>query len=501
MAKKKSAGGPMVVDNTVPVPTALEQELEQLSEWEAIAADRSLGFFDLMRALPDSAWDELMIYLYRLEPAISNKAGEKSYIRKYGSAIDEATVQAQFGGGKYLAYLKRDNVTVREHKFSIDGPAIIQDGQTLKGTTVGPVIVPGGTGDDGISRIVSEVIKATKGDPTAANAGIEIMKKGMLDTLDIQKSMTIAQAGSPTGNSIADKLLNKALERMDAPAAGSSMTETLQMVREIIKIARPETSSTPNPGPPVDQFALVKEVLGVDSLRELIDLGGGGKAQPWWVSLLTGVVDKLPMMLTEFSRMQQQGFERALIAHQYSAAGRVIPGTILPPASPGAPGTAAGTPPTIFPFTQSATPTPAGAPGSVPAGQIPQQIIQHVVESICRAYDEGYPGDFAAAHLRLSYPAVIDALRPLLASSEQLSEFVAQVPELADRARESEWAEFQQEFVQESMRDEMMPPAPPPPMTPVEPIFPNAADVAGTTSAPPRKPAASKKKVNGHGAA
>jgi len=492
VSRKTKSGGPTVVDNTVPVPTALEEELDQLAAWEVIAADKSLGFFDLLRALPEGAWDELMIYLYRLEPAIANRSGEKKYIEKYCSAIDEDSVKRQFGGGKYHCYLKRDTTTVREHKFSIDGPPILQEGQTYRGTGQ-PAVPPAPlSSEEGISRIVGEVIRATKGDPTAANAGIEIMKKGMMDTLEIQKSMSIAQAGSATGNPIADKLLDRAIAKLDDKPPASNLSEQLTVIRELAKILRPE-SSEKNPPPLTDQFTVVKELLGVESLKEVFEMtrGDSGGKQPWWVSLLTGLVDKMPTMLNEFARMQEAAFQRALIAA--SVTGRTLPGTILPPA-PGV--VTAGTPPPVTSFA-SATPTPAGAPGQVPAGQISQQMIQSIVDTICRTYDEGYDGDFCAAHLRLSYPAVVEALKPLLGNETQLSAFVATVPELADRARDPEWAEFQGDFIAEVMRDlEAMPP--PPPAT----VFPTAADVAGETSAPPHKPPApSKKKVNGHGAA
>jgi len=495
MAKRAKSGGPTVVDNTVPVPTALDEELDQIAEWEIIAADKSLGFFDLLRALPDGAWDELMIYLYRLEPAIANRSGEKKYIEKYCSAIDEDSVKRQFGGGKYHCYLKRDTTTVREHKFSIDGPAILQEGQTYRGTGQ-PAVPPAPlSSEEGISRIVGEVIRATKGDPTAANAGIEIMKKGMMDTLEIQKSMSIAQAGSPTGNPIADKLLDRAIAKLDDKPPASNLSEQLSVIRELAKILKPE-SSEKNPAPSItEQFSVVKELLGVETLKEVFEMRGGGDGGPrgpWWVSLLTGLVDKMPTMLSEFARMQEAAFQRALIAA--SVTGRTLPGTILPPA-PGV--VTAGTPPPVTSFT-SATPPPAGAPGTVPAGQISQQMIQSIVDTICRTYDEGYDGDFCAAHLRLSYPAVIEALKPLLSDETQLSAFVASVPELADRAQDLEWPEFRGQFIREMMRGLEPAVMPPQPAT----VFPNAADVAGETSAPPRKPpATSKKKVNGHGAA
>lgn len=103
-----------------------EQELGEHQPWEGFAANDHVGFFELMDLIPSQAWeDSLLIYLYRLDPPVANKSGEKKYICRYSQPIDEETIKAQHGGGKYHAILKRGTDTIKNAKFSIQGEPIL----------------------------------------------------------------------------------------------------------------------------------------------------------------------------------------------------------------------------------------------------------------------------------------------------------------------------------------------------------------------------------------
>ena len=442
MAKRAAAAvpGPTVVDaaegdfNTQP---AIQDE-----EWIERVINPATSFFDALTEIPEGGWDKCSVYLYRLDPQVSNKDGDRSYIAVFSGPITEAAVQKKHGGGKYQAYLKYEKKTLRNHRFRIEGDPILIEGQTLKnpGAVVGQVMPSGGEGQ--IAGIVRQVIEATKGDPTATNAGIDIMRKAMQDGLEISKEITKQQIGSTTGSPLGDKLVDALLPKLLNPQAQPAMPPIMEKFMEAaIKHLMSPDRREPNPPPAATsvngELGLLKDLLGVENIRELMDLGTRGKAQPWWVGLISNAIDKLPSLLTEFAQMQERGFQRALAAHN-AMAGRPV---VIPPGSMPRPFAAAPPPP----------------PGAAPANGsfVPEQMIASVITGICEAYDGGYSGDVAAAHIRLSYPQLVETLKPLLTDPTQLSSFVGQVPELAERAKDTEWAQFQREFVEGITEPEM----------------------------------------------
>jgi hypothetical protein len=436
--KKRTAGpGPTVVDSTEDKSLITKtEELPISEEWLPQILDTQRGFFDAVAAVPEGGWEKLLIYLYRMDPPVSNKMGDAKYIDVYSVPITEASVKTKHGGGKFWALLKMGEHTLRNHRFWIEGDPIFQPGQTVRGGPMagapltGTTILPSGQQD--IGAIVRQVIEATGGNSKAADAGIEVMKRAFTDGLDLQKSISTRQLDSTTGSSLGDKLFESLLPRMLAPPTPDPMVMKLF---DAFVADRKADRREPNPAPAVPagpDLALIKELLGVDSLREVIDRRMS--EQPWWVSIVSTAVEKLPTILNEFAQMQERGFQRAVIAHQLGAA------PTLPPA-PGRPVPA--TP--VIPL----QPSPIVAQPAPPVGTMSEQMIQGIVEGICRAYDEGYPGDMAAAHLKLLYPQLVDSLRPLLSDPQQLSNFVTQTPALAERAREEDWPGFQQEFLEE----------------------------------------------------
>src|SRR5208282_5516330 len=92
-------------------------------------------------------------------------------------------------------------------------------------------------------------------------------------------------------------------------------------------------------------------------------------------------------------------------------------------------------------------------------GSMSEQMVQAIVHAICQVYDEGYPGEMAAVHIKLLYPQLVQSLAPLLGNPTQLQSFIAAMPALAERATENEWPEFQQQFIEEIAQTA---PAPPP---------------------------------------
>lgn len=501
--KKTRAAGPVVVDPPDSTTTGLldndepfqliDEETKEIitnpalanAVWIRKAMDPQLTFFDALTEIPVGGWDVVNLYLYRLEPKVANREGQEKYIGCFGSPITQESVKTDHGGGKYQLYLKAGKHTLRSHRFWIDGEPRYLDGQTVRGGpnagtpltgTSGTVLPPG----QDIASIVRQVIEATGGNSKAADAGIEVMKRAFTDGLDLQRTISAKQLDSTTGSSLGDKLFDSLLPRMLAPPTTDPII--LKLVEAAISNMKADRRE-PNPVTPVpatDQISLVKELLGVDSLKEVIEMGRGGKEQPYWVTLLVNLVEKLPSLMNEFAQMQERGFQRAVIAHQLGAA-QTLPGV------PGRPVPAA----PVIPLQPSPI---AVQPAPVPTnGTMSEQMIQGIVEGICRAYDEGYPGDMAAAHLKLLYPQLVDSLRPLLSDPQQLSSFVAQTSALAERAREEDWPGFQQEFIEEVRQVPMQD-------VPGANGSSIAAEVLPGTPVPARPPkpaAAPRKKANG----
>lgn len=461
---KKSKGGsagPAVAD---PNPPTLENEDLQHEEpgdvpaggddYELLALDPEIEFFDLMQMLPEGAWDECSIYLYRLDPPVSNKASEKKYIALYGAPLTQEGVKKDHGGGKYEAYLKQGTRTLRRHKFSIEGAPIFQEGQTVRGGagSGSPIAGNSGTSDAGMADIVRQVIAATKGDTKAVDAGIEVMKTAMLNGQELLKNSVAASLNSDTGSKLGDKLLEALLPRLTAPPAPPTpqtlppiVEKFLETALTVFKSDRKENPVSTPPQDPMQQLTFVKDLLGVESLREFFTPANRAAEAPWWIGPIGQLIERLPTVLAQVSEMQQQAFQRAIVAHQLALSGRVLPpGAPAPALAPFTP--AAFTPPARAAAPAAAPPIPGATPAAVPPGA---DAVAQIVEAICRAYDEGYPGDVAGAHLRLLNPALTDQLKPLLTDRAQLRTFVQQIPPLAERAAEPDWPEFEGELIEE----------------------------------------------------
>jgi hypothetical protein len=441
--KSKGAAAAAAVEEQTPqTSTAVAGEIDLANDWLSLVEDDSLEFFDLLQALPERAWDELTVYLYRLDPPVSNRGGEKKYIGVYGSPITEQQIKEAHGGGKYHAYLKYNRDTLRNHKFSIDGPAKLIEGQVLRGGEVvgapGPTLVPQ-------KNEVAEVIAATS---KANSAGMELMQDAMKSSLELQRKAITEGLASPTGNAMADKVMDLLLKQLSHPQAPPQMDPLVQKLLDaaITSFTRKET---PRPEPeqrenPLGQLTLVKDLFGAESLGDLIDMVRGNKGSqesPWYAGPLMKLVENIPQMIAYMSQMQQDAFQRSLIAHEVAQRGGrsvlPLPAVTTPGAIPGA----------------------AAAP--VPESPIAiEQAMQPIVALILSAYDRGFDGWEAGTAIDLHFPEIVKQLRPVLADPNILPQFIAGVPELADRSRDPEWPEFQALFL-EYMNAQEEPAAPP----------------------------------------
>lgn len=467
-------------------------DLELANDWIGLCEDDNTEFFDLLQSLPERAWDQLTIYMYRLEPAITNKQGEPKYIDVMSSPITQDYVKKVYGGGKYEAYLKYGRDTLRKHKFWIDGAAILQPGQKpgqrMNGEIIGiDTASPAPARSSELADVVRQVIEATGGNKNAENAGIAIMQKSFTDGITLNNEIIRQQIGSKTGSSLGDTLLEKLLARLDAPPPTPVRDPMMEKLMEaaITSFTRKENPRTQESAPAgtdsIASLGLIKDLFGAESLGELVEMVKGGRQQeqPWWAGPIMKLIENAPTLLSQYSAMQQDAFQRAFVAH--NATRGALP---------------AGIQSTTIPAAQAAP-----LPGVIPAQAIPgsQQELEAFVGSILKAWERGFGGWETAAALDLQFPEAIDSMMPILSDPAVLSNFIAQVPPLAALTQDPEWAEFQKDFL--SYMQERAAPlveetstVTAPPATGPVPVIPGAQVVSAKTAAPEKaKPVAKAK--------
>ncbi len=403
----------------------------------------SMEFFDLLPALPSRLWEsELVLYLYRLNPEVTNKSGEKKYIGVYSAPMTEEDFKREHGGGKYRLYLKYKKHDLRTSVFQIDGPPKFIEGQTLRGVPVGPAVTapaPSPTPDLAmvLNKLVDTINEKRETDPAGAlNSAVQILTTATQKGLELQQTLSAKNANSLTGYAFGDKLMEQLLPRLLDPPKPPSLTDTITMVKEITAILRPPREArAENPAPATTQIDVIKEFFGVESLSEVLDKvkGGGKDNTPWWGSFLVNTIEKLttaaPSIIAQYAQLQREQFERALQVNTIRSGRRPPEVAILP----GAPAVAA----------------PAPAAGPANAAEAAFAAIEPMVRMMCDYYDRGFDGSQAAAGLHVQFPDMTEQFKPVLTDLMKLNQFIAEIPQLAERAKDPEWEEFRDEFWRE----------------------------------------------------
>ncbi len=407
------------------------------------AAISTISFWELMTDLPPALWEsELVIYLYRLDPKMKNKDGDFKYIEVVNHPINEQWVKDTCGGGKYLAYLKYGKQQLKEIRFYIDGPPIFKEGQTIVGQ-VAPTAAPPATGR-------SELAEAIDATSKASNAGIEIMQKGMESAIALQTKLTEKSLGltpAPTATpGPGDRLIEALLPRLLAPPDPLAL---LTQVMTIVKELTPKPVQNPEPPSQQElggQLDLVKDIFGVESLRDLGSMLKGREpkveATPWYAGMISTALERLPGILAQFSEMQQQAFQRAMIAHQMQNGQQVQPPALT---------RGQATPPAPGPRMARQVTTPAAATEQPPQNGSPktlQEVIPLLIDSIARGFDNGFEGWQVATFVDVQFPGAMAELKPMLGDPAALTQFVSQVPVLAERSTKEDWPQFQADFLE-----------------------------------------------------
>lgn len=410
--------------------------------------------WDFQSLMPRNGAAECVAYLYRLEPKAFNQAGDGSNINKFQLPVTIETIRARHGGGTYRLWIKRGPRTMRKEVFTIGDCAPIFEpgqsgpgGQPLPGT---PAAVQSQKSEmvEVVKLVKDMAQQQNKSGEEATRSAIEISGIGYRNALEIQKSAS----NSATGNPVADKILNLAIEKLGAePKTAPSPENPIATASELLKLVREVTSLNAKSSARGDDDEIgflqkMTTLFGVQSVPELFAKINGtetAKAESPWASLaqmLVAALERLPNIMEKYMQMQEQQlrFQR-MKQSQTPGQPPTIPGRAVPlPAS----------------TTEIEIPSNGSAPAANGNAAFQPEVLLVMVNGILRAYDEGLDGVIAAIHVKLSIPhEVIQTIRPMFADKDEVAKFIAGIPELAARAVEPDWAPFQAEFLTEMLTD------------------------------------------------
>jgi hypothetical protein len=432
--------------------------------WKQLCNQQKLNVWDRLAAVPKEHWDECTVYLYRLEPKVSNK-GEYAYIDKYKLPFTVETLGNDHHGGRYEIYLKRRRRELLRMQETLDpgrwGSMRVLDGQRVLDTSHGAAGNGGsGGGGDGGQGTVAETIRAAKElmrevmphdkNAAAANAGqsavVDMMKTGFQTILEAKD----AASKSATGNPLADQIVANFLSQKNA-AATDPIDQFIKMANAL-KAIMPEPPPPPTTQPPAEtgdftsQLPLLK-FLGVDSLEDLIKAKVGGKSEnPFFAVLAQAGVEvakNLPACITILKQWSAENFHRQLLLAKLAGQIKELP--------PDPPPTAQATPVTP---NQPTPPTPAGEiipPDKSPNPPNAQEEIQQAVVQMVRYFEAGKHGAVFANVLQLDFPQTMAFLADAVTDRTKLDALVVQVPLLQAAATKNpkEWSDFLDEFMSE----------------------------------------------------
>jgi hypothetical protein len=425
----------------------IEEQLLEPGKWERAWRDqcekeKANTFWEKIELIPKSAYDELLIYLYRLEPKVFNRPGEPAYLCKYQLPLTEEQVQEDWGGGRYEIYCKRGRRTIAgKNIFTIMGrPTKYKEGQT--DATGKPVASAGGNGNpsNGTGSDLAEALKALvpilkpEGSTKAAEAAVDVVRTGYSSVLEAQQKA----ANAP------NELLARLAERALTPQPPQG-PDALTMIDKLVSVAS-KMNGGPKENPNTienldNQLGFIQKLTG-KTISDLLNQpeGKAVKVDPL-VQLGISIASILPGLLREFRQFKHE--ERQWQAYMASK-GLTPPPAVPPP--PTAEATAEVQPPPAPPNLEN----PSGPPTGPMLTE--QQVIEYTIAEIVTYFINGWDGYACASSLQVHLGQSFNLLAPLLSDRAEVEKFIQQIPPL--KALETEprkegqptWPEFVEEF-------------------------------------------------------
>jgi hypothetical protein len=467
-ARRKKPTVPIEVLEPTAVPVATEDPA-RVSLFNPF--DESVPFFMATAMIQDEEWHRYLIYLYRLLPRVRNPEGEASFICKYARAVDEADIKGDHGGGKYLIYLTEKpeelskqpgavgEVKPRSRKlvFSISGAARLQPGQATTadaGNTpvpedgqpaAGVVLAPRPSGKSDV-EVLASVLKDLIENRQNGNSGdaqsLDLLGQSYKTGLTIVSEAARHTVQTSTGSLLGDKLLERLLD--SKLGGGGNGDSDLRDKLALIAIERLQNPPVVEGKDPLGQLSFVKDLLGVESITDLIRPGGNDTWKTKLVELGVNLVGNLPQLFQLFIASQQQQFQRELQLEALRRQGTIPVNPNLPPTSPRIEIETTARPPAPGPI-------PVPAPGEVPVSPL-FNPAQMALEEIVVDFTQGLDGQMTARLVSTRYPTIIEQMKPMLGDLAQVKLFAQNTAPLNEIAGESEFPQFLTEFVNEILR-------------------------------------------------
>jgi hypothetical protein len=421
--------------------------------------NESMAFMDALRMITEDEWLRYWLYLYRLDPKVKNAADDKKYIARFQVGVDEDDVQEQHGGGKYMFTLvERTERGVspkkRDYKFSIAGDPKFLPGQTVAGATaaVAAAAPPAEHREDSESaalvRALPALIETLKsngagGSNVGLTQALDVMGAASKASVTMMMEAAKLSITSPTGNQLADRLLETFLKQGQPQAPQRSAIEDKLITLALSRLENPQPQGDGGFG----QLGALKDLLGVDNIVDLLRPGGG--AGDVWKSKLVEMgasfIGNIPAILQFIAANQERAMRREMqmLALQQQNA-TVIPGGAIAPPAAAVP-------------TYTAPPRAPG-PGAMPPGpeMMPPALdpISMALADIVACFDSGIGGDGCAALVAHKYPEFVQAFSALLTDRDQVMLFAKSTEPLSEVASEEDFPAFLDQFIQEMLTPE-----------------------------------------------
>jgi hypothetical protein len=424
--------------------------------------DDNIPFFDALAMITPAEWEKYLIYIYRLDPKVRNPEGERAYIDKIQRTFDEGDIKATHGGGKYMAILKDDFLMAaapggpapreRRWHFRIAGEPRLQNGQTLlsangaapaPGTPDAIEVAPRAPSSDVavLASVLKELIENRQNGDTGSSQAIELAGQAYKTGLSIVSEAARQTVTTTTGSAIGDKLLERLF---DSKFGGRNGDSDLRDKLAMIAIERLQNPPVAEAKDPLAQLGFVKDLLGVESIGDLIRPSAAGDTwKAKLVDLGVTLVGNLPQLFQLLLASQAQQFQRQIQLETLRRQGPVPVGVNpnTPPASPRIQIETAAHPP-------APGPTPVPAPGEVPVSTL-FNPAQMALDEIVVDYGEGLDGQMTARLVRQRYPIVMEQMKPMLGDLAQVKLFAQNTAPLNEIAGDEEFPQFLKEFVNE----------------------------------------------------
>lgn len=451
---------PQLIEQSIPV--AESETTPALEPYDPF--DEALPFMNAIAAITDEEWQKYWLYLYRLDPKVRND-DDKAFISRYQCAMDEDDIRSQHGGGKFMFWLK-ENITdatrsksagrSRKFKFSIAGDPKLLPGQVLTSPPAAVQAAPAAElrRDDSLAPVLSELVALLKERGGTDDQAMSIMGQAYKTSLTVVSEAAQQTVKSATGSALGDKLLEALLPSLiNRPAVEKDPVREALLKSALSRLENPPQAASADGG--VGQLAFLKELFGVESIKDLI-MPGAGPGDAWKTKLVevgVSLAANIPMIIQAIMAGQERAFQRELQIASMRERQAAIAAGRLPPDLPSLPAQ-----PVISAAPQNRPPSPVNMPpggtpvsGNSAAGHEmdPIATTEQALLDIAISFDSGLSGEAAATFVATKYPQFATAFAPLLAEKNQVLMFAKNTEPLKQIADDEDFPEFLEKFCSE----------------------------------------------------